>query len=69
MAVDRADRPITRAPPSGGAGETLLTVARRDTGTGPVTSLVRILLLLALAAIAILGLLPAAVAAQAAATL
>ena len=57
MAVDRIDRPIT------GADD------RRDTGRAQVLALVRSLVLLALAALAILGLLPAVVAAQAAATL
>jgi hypothetical protein len=57
MAVDRNDQPITRADD------------RRDSGRGQVVGLVRSLLLLALAALAILGLLPAVVAAQAAATI
>ena len=69
MAVDRIDRPITRVTLTGRAGKTPRTDARRDTGTGPLTTLLRSLLLLVLAAIAILALLPAVVAAQSAATL
>jgi hypothetical protein len=57
MPVDRIDRPITRADD------------RRDTGRAQIVALVRSFVLLALAAIAILGLLPAVVAAQVAATL
>jgi len=57
MAVAQNDRPITRADD------------RCDSARGQVVGLVRSLLLLALAALAILGLLPAVVAAQAAATL
>lgn len=69
MAIGRVDRPIVRVPTQGTVRETSRTESRRDAGTGPVVALVRSLLMLALAALAILGLLPAVVAAQAAATL
>jgi hypothetical protein len=69
MAVDRVDRPSARVPRAGRTRESLRTDIRRDKGTGPVVTLVRSLLMLALAALAILALLPAVVAAQAAATL
>ncbi len=69
MAVERIGRPIVQVPPADRARAMSRTDARPDTGTGPVVALVRSLLMLALAALAILGLLPAVVAAQAAATL
>ena len=69
MAITRADRPIARLPPAGKVGEPTRADGARDGGSGPVIALVRSLLLLALAALAILGLLPAVVAAQAAAAL
>lgn len=69
MAIGRVDRPIVRVPTQGIVRETSRTKSRRGAGTGPVVALVRSLVMLALAALAILGLLPAVVAAQAAATL
>lgn len=69
MAVDRVDRTVARIPGAARRRETSRTDSRRDTGTGPVAALVRSLLMLALAALAILGILPAVVAAQVAATL
>jgi hypothetical protein len=68
MAVHRVDRAVARAPNTARTRDTPRTDTRRDAGIGPVVTLIRSLLMLALAAIAILGLLPAVVAAQAAAT-
>lgn len=69
MAVEGIDRPIVRVPPADRGRATKQVDARPATGAGPVVALVRSLLMLVLAALAILGLLPAVVAAQAAATL
>ena len=68
MAVHRIARAVARVPRTARVRDTTRSDIRRDAGTGPVVTLVRSLLMLALAAITILGLLPAVVAAQAAAT-
>jgi hypothetical protein len=67
MVVHRIDRAVTRVPRTARTRLPSRTDIRGDAGRGPVVTLVRSLLMLALAAIAILGLLPAVVAAQAAA--
>jgi hypothetical protein len=69
VAVERIDRPIVRVHPVDRGRAKTRTDPRAYTGAGPVVALIRSLLMLALAALAILGLLPAVVAAQAAATL